>query len=153
MATSVRWSICTPDEALTAIVLKAIPGYAGHAPGVYADNHFGHTWGRANRAAAVQIGRGEPLLHDKNTHLVTNKPFRPTSRVNRSERESPAYTLGSDVPGYTGWIPGIASGNLIAISTTRAVRNNWCPVKDGPVFEKIGQTVRPADFSTIRLDS
>ena len=37
------------------------------------------------------------------------------------------YPEGAKVPGYAGFVPGVASGNLIAVATPRAARQGFHP--------------------------
>eukprot|EP00927_Polykrikos_kofoidii_P026871 TRINITY_DN23854_c0_g1_i1.p1 TRINITY_DN23854_c0_g1~~TRINITY_DN23854_c0_g1_i1.p1 ORF type:complete len:252 (-),score=17.36 TRINITY_DN23854_c0_g1_i1:31-786(-) len=44
----------------------------------------------------------------------------------------PGYSTGANIPGYSGFVAGVYSGNLIATSTPRAYKYNWDPATDGP---------------------
>jgi len=67
---------------------------------------------------SVQYGATEEPLRS----VRYERPRRP-----HSESGGHHYPVGAKVPGYAGFVPGMASGNLIAVGTPRAARQGLHP--------------------------
>mmetsp|Transcript_21221 Transcript_21221/g.41503 ORF Transcript_21221/g.41503 Transcript_21221/m.41503 type:complete len:203 (+) Transcript_21221:77-685(+) len=147
-----------PGELVTDIPVISPPGYAGHAPGVYAGNVFGHTHAMSNlhgilhahsqratqglpsprrrfhsehRAQGLSLGgqaRPEAVFEDTTSvsRVYSSRPDM-TPRLRSVGAIGHRYPEGAKVPGYSGFVPGVAAGNLIAVATPRAARNQWQP--------------------------
>lgn len=148
-----------PGELITDIPVIAPPGYAGHAPGVYAGNVFGQTHARSNlhgilHAHEQRAGHGLPSprrrfhseqraqgLHPTGGQARTDRVFEDMTSVSKVYSSLPNmtprsrsmgvtghyYSEGAKLPGYSGFIPGVAAKNLIAVATPHAARNQWHP--------------------------
>ncbi|CAD7957250.1 unnamed protein product [Amoebophrya sp. A120] len=79
--------------------LTAIPGYGGYIPGKVSENVISSTFNRSNQLAAIKCE--ERLLDD---HQYTQEPHN-YARHNPFGVTLP-HRRGTDVPGYTGFIPG-----------------------------------------------
>eukprot|EP00927_Polykrikos_kofoidii_P052854 TRINITY_DN46852_c0_g1_i1.p1 TRINITY_DN46852_c0_g1~~TRINITY_DN46852_c0_g1_i1.p1 ORF type:complete len:239 (+),score=18.12 TRINITY_DN46852_c0_g1_i1:23-718(+) len=124
-ATSTRSgsSSAIAEVAISPTVLRATAGYSGHLPQVNSENIFGSNFSETNRAAA----------REQRKLQRSQSEFRPAPRTARTPppgirplpHEKPPFGRGAEVPGYTGHVPGIISGNLVNVSTPRAVKAGW----------------------------
>mmetsp|Transcript_113949 Transcript_113949/g.221288 ORF Transcript_113949/g.221288 Transcript_113949/m.221288 type:complete len:297 (+) Transcript_113949:80-970(+) len=145
-----------PNHLVSELPVNSPPGYSGYTPGVYAGNVFGRTYAIANmhgilhtHAQREQQGLDEPQRFREMTPLrdssgdrswrAMEEPF--AQKANRIRSELPRrphsvsgtvsgghrYPEGAKVPGYAGFVPGVASGNLIAVATPRAARQGFHP--------------------------
>ncbi|CAD7956039.1 unnamed protein product [Amoebophrya sp. A25] len=79
--------------------LTGIPGYGGYIPGKISENVIGSTFNRSNQLAAIQCE--ERVLDDGQ---YTQQPHN-YARHNPFGITLP-HKRGTDIPGYTGFIPG-----------------------------------------------
>jgi hypothetical protein len=141
-----------PNHLVSELPVVSPPGYSGYTPGVYAGNIFGRTYAIANMHGILhahhqreQQGFEEPRrvravtpLSAKNegSWRTMEEPFaahRPHSVRSELPRRPHSvsgghyYPEGAKVPGYAGFVPGVASGNLIAVATPRAAKQGVHP--------------------------
>eukprot|EP00929_Paragymnodinium_shiwhaense_P043725 TRINITY_DN22468_c0_g1_i1.p1 TRINITY_DN22468_c0_g1~~TRINITY_DN22468_c0_g1_i1.p1 ORF type:complete len:205 (-),score=27.11 TRINITY_DN22468_c0_g1_i1:254-868(-) len=107
-------------NALSNTAVTAPPGYSGYIPGVASGNVIGHTFARANKVAAKDLG----------SYRRGSIPrFEPPPR---NEGDIKGYSPGAKIPGYAGFVPGVYAGNLIGTCTPRAAKAEWDPHYHGP---------------------
>jgi len=135
------------NHLVSELPVRSPPGYSGYAPGVYAGNVFGRTYAIANMHGIMHTHHQrevQGLDEPRRDHEMT--PLRTSHGSSRRAMEEPMGTVryellrrshsvsgghrypeGAKVPGYAGFVPGVASGNLIAVATPRAARQGVHP--------------------------
>eukprot|EP00929_Paragymnodinium_shiwhaense_P037495 TRINITY_DN19973_c0_g1_i2.p1 TRINITY_DN19973_c0_g1~~TRINITY_DN19973_c0_g1_i2.p1 ORF type:complete len:275 (+),score=21.18 TRINITY_DN19973_c0_g1_i2:78-902(+) len=103
------------ERHMTRKPLVGVPGYSGFQPGVYAGNVHGETYARTGRSG----------LDETRKYRSGRVPaFEPPARW---LNEYGTYSLGAEIPGYGGFVPGMTTGNLIEHCTPRAAKAGWRP--------------------------
>merc|ERR1719277_2204777 len=93
----------------------ALPGYGGYQPGVESGNVHGETYVRTNKAG----------LEHLRTYRAGKIPKHQTP--SRWYSEYGTYNVGTEIPGYTGHVPGLRSGNMVGMCTPRSAKAHWRP--------------------------
>jgi len=144
------------NHLVSELPVRSPPGYSGYAPGVYAGNVFGRTYAIANMHGIMHTHHQrevQGLDEPRRDHEMT--PLRTSHGSSRRAMEEPMGTVryelprrphsvsgghrypeGAKVPGYAGFVPGVASGNLIAVATPRAANQGVHPDSGKAVLQR-----------------
>lgn len=107
---------------------KASKGYTGYRPGVVAEGIYGKT-----STKSISAGLTELLEYRDGTKTTGQQ--RMFDHLPRNQ-EVPFYGPGSYIPGYSGFVRDVDSGNMIGKCSPRAAKAGWRE-EDGPVPKSV----------------